>query len=182
MCHLPYPINNTHSTSLNRKTYNEFNESHLRKFKIMKTIIALFTFVTISIGLTAQNGYCFTTSTRGSFENMKAAKFDKIKLDTEQTNIYTFSFSDKYLVHHIVRETGTICQFYKITDINDLGSNSYLITVVSGTSGSEYFYYLTVVGDDISFYQIDSIGGNDKMSGTKFGGFGSIDLVTYSQD
>ena len=148
----------------------------------MKTIIAILTFVAVSFGVSAQNGYCFSTSTRGSFENVKATKFDKIKVDTEQTNIYTFSFTDKYLIHHIVRESGTVCQFYKITDVNDLDNNSYLITVVSGTSGSEYFYYLTVSDDDIIFYQIDAIGDNDKMSGTKFGGIGSIDLVTYSQD
>ena len=148
----------------------------------MKTIIALLTFVAVSFGISAQNGYCFTASTRGSFENVKATKFDKIKLDTEQTNIYTFSFTDKYLVHHIVRESGTICQFYKITDVNELDNNSFLITVVSGTSGSEYYYYLTVIDEEISFYQIDAIGNNDKMSGTKFGDFGAIDLVTYSQD
>ena len=147
----------------------------------MKIALSIFTFLALTISLSAQKGYCFSASTRGSFEELKATKFDKIKTKTEQTNIYTFSFKDNFLVHHIVREDGTICQFYKITDVEALNNYSYFITVVSGSSGAEYYYYLADSDSDFQFYQIDAVGKNDKMSGTKFGGFGQIDLITYDQ-
>ena len=88
----------------------------------MKVFISIFTLVTLSLSVSAQNGYCFSSSTRGSFEDVKATKFDKIKTETEQTNIYSFSFSDNFLVHHIVQESGTVCQFYKITDVEKINS------------------------------------------------------------
>jgi hypothetical protein len=149
----------------------------------MKIILLFFAILSFSISVSAQNGngYCFSASSRGSFEDVKATKFDKIKTNTEQTNIYTFSFNDNMLVHHIVRESGTICQFYKITDVEKINSYSYFISVVSGSSNSEYYYYLSDLESDFQFYQIDAIGDNDKMSGTKFGDFGSIDLIPFKQ-
>ena len=147
----------------------------------MKVVVSIFAFLIATISLSAQSGFCFSASSRGDFEDVKATKFGKIKTGTEQTNIYTFSFKDNFLVHHIVRGDGTICQFYKITDVEEINSYSYFITVVSGSSGSEYYYYLSNADSDFQFYQIDAVGDNDKMSGVKFGDFGQIELITYDQ-
>ena len=147
----------------------------------MKSIVIVFVFLSFSSTISAQSGFCFSSSTRGSFEDVKATKFEKIKTKTAQTNIYTFSFNDSLLIHHIVLETGTVCQLYKITSIEEINSTSYFIQVVSGSSGSEYFYFLNSNPDAFSFYQIDTIGENDRMSGSKFGEFGDIDLITFEQ-
>tara|TARA_R110002050_G_scaffold20348_1_gene57716 strand:+ start:117797 stop:118240 length:444 start_codon:yes stop_codon:yes gene_type:complete len=147
----------------------------------MKHVFTFALLIIASLGVTAQKGYCFSASTRGSFENTKAAKFDKIKTNTEQTNIYTFSFNDSMLVHHIVKESGTICQFYRIESVEKINSYSFFITVISGASGSEYYYYLSDLESDFQFYQIDATTDNDKMTGTKFGTFGNIDLIPYNQ-
>jgi len=147
----------------------------------MKSFIFILTFVTASFSVSAQSGYCFSSSTRGSFENTKATKLEKVKAKEEQTNIFTFSFPDSLLVHHIVLDDGTKCQFYKIITVTEVDSYSKLIQVKSGVSGSDYFYYITSNEEGITFYQIDTIDDDEKMSGTRFGDIGSIDLTTYEQ-
>jgi len=148
----------------------------------MKTLITLIAIISLSLSASAQNGYSFSTSSRGSFTNKVASEFEQVELDEEQTNIYDFSFTDKMLVHHIVYSDKSVCQFYKITKIDVLDEFSYYIEVTSGASGSQYYYYLSNVGGIISFYQLDSVSEDDKFSGTRFGGIGVIKLITFEQE
>ncbi len=148
----------------------------------MKNLITVLTFLLISTVTFSQNGYCFSTSNRGDFEEVHVDDFDRVKTKTEQTNIFSFSFTDKMLVHLILRDDEVTCQYYQIVEVNEIQDNSYFINCLSGLSGSSYFYYLTVIDGEYEFYQISDTNDDDEMSGTRFTGFGEITLNTFEQE
>ncbi len=148
----------------------------------MKNFITLLAIVFISsISFSQVKGFCFSTSHRGDFEDVSVEDFDRIKTKTEQTNIYSFSFVDSMLVHLILRDDEVICQYYKITDVEELQKDAYVINCLSGLSGIYYVYYLTNYNDELEFYQIYDSNDKNEMSGTRFSGFGEIQLNTYVQ-
>jgi len=148
----------------------------------MKKLITVLTFLFISTLTFSQNGYCFSTSNRGDFEEVLVNDFDRIKTKSEQTNIFSFSFTDKMLVHLILRDDEVTCQYYQIVEVNEIQENSYFINCLSGLSGNNYFYYLTVIDGEYEFYQISDTNEDNEMSGTRFSGFGKITLNTFEQE
>ena len=147
----------------------------------MKNLITVITFVLLSTVSFSQKGFCFSTSNRGDFEEVNVNDFDDIKTNTEQTNIYSFSFTDSMLVHLILRDDEVTCQYYKIEQITEIEENAYFINCLSGLSGNSYFYYLTYFNEELGFYQISDTNDDNEMNGTKFTGFGDITLNTFKQ-
>ena len=119
-------------------------------------VLMLTLFSTVSFSQLKGFGFISESSTRIVSKSINLTD-GKDKGTTQMYNMFVFSLNDNVLFHTISDGYDFNSQFYQITDVkhNLMGERHfYLITCLSGLSGSEYTYYIEIEGEYAKFNQI----------------------------
>lgn len=117
---------------------------------LTKTFMVVVLIITLNINLAAQNA-----NLQGVTLHATEFTYDlESDENYDENQIFTFSFKDKVMVHHLM-DGEMVAQVYSIINVEFTrydGFVNYQTTVKSGLSGKEYVYNVFILDSDNSVY------------------------------